>query len=288
MTRPFFRALLLIFSFVLSGAAQDIRVTTLNCSWYFKPGIERPKNAHSDSIPVTMDEYELKTSNLGRMLADSGSEFFALQELGGEEPLNDIAATVGRSFGVQSETAFSLGRDTYTGQNVGAFLLPQKGRWRITEAGRVADLDRVLSKHERVRMRFENGRNLNVLVVHLIRPIGASSAKHDQQIEEIMKWIARQYSQSPNEGFVIMGDTNSNDKPPAPFSLPQWVDAFTIQNVRSTHISGRGLYDRIVVSPNLVISEVSVSELPIGRKANETVQRVWTDHMPVNAHIAFR
>jgi endonuclease/exonuclease/phosphatase family metal-dependent hydrolase len=281
-------ALVVLLASLTALHGQTITVCTQNCAWFFRPDDPSEKSQVSGTRPSTLEEYQEKVGNLSKLLTDSGAEFFGLQELGGRPPLNDLAAVVGKAYGVETQTAFSRGKDTYTGQNVGAFLLRQKDRWKITEAGRVADLDRLVSKHLRVRLVFPNGRALNVLVVHLLRPIGKSAEKHRAQVEAINQWTAGAATASPQDGFVIMGDTNSNENPPAPFAIASWVDAFSIESVRSTHISGRGLYDRIVVSPNLALSKVKVLPLPLPKKPNESQQRVWTDHLTVTAQLSFR
>jgi hypothetical protein len=54
-----------------------------------------------------------------------------------------------------------------------------------------------------------------------------------------------------------------------------------------SNITGYGFYDRIVVSPNLQIKNVRVAELPILRKANESIMRVRTDRRSASTQVEF-
>jgi hypothetical protein len=54
-----------------------------------------------------------------------------------------------------------------------------------------------------------------------------------------------------------------------------------------SNISGHGFYDRGVVSPNLQIKNFKVAELPILRKANESIMRVRTDRRSASTQVEF-
>lgn len=280
-----------VFSFLLcvfTGlSAQDLTLSTLNCCWCFLPDNQAGQVRTGDKV-TTNEEFSRKIDNLASMLTRAGVEFAGLQELGGEAELRSLSGAVGQSLGVAVDNAFAKGRDTYTGQDVGAFLCRQPGRWTIKECGRVPSLERLLSKHLLVSLYFANGKVINVLVVHLIRPIASGKNKHEAQIAGICQWAQESFAARPDQGFVIAGDTNSQDLPPSPFSMSGWLDAFTRFPCPTTHIGGRGLYDRIVVSPNLQIGASQLTPPTLPARANETLRRVWTDHFLVSARVNFK
>jgi hypothetical protein len=107
-------------------------------------------------------------------------------------------------------------------------------------------------------------------------------------VAAIASWAKAQYAANPREGIIILGDTNSSENPPHPFTMTEWFDVFTGSPIRSTHVSGKGLYDRIVVSPNLAAKDVVVGTLPFGQKPNQYLVRTWTDHCPVTATVQFK
>ena len=79
--------------------------------------------------------------------------------------------------------------------------------WVVTSKGRVADLDRIVSKHLLIQATKDKAR-VYVLAVHLLRPIGAQAEKQAAQREAIGAWATGLLTREPGATVVIAGDTN--------------------------------------------------------------------------------
>ena len=98
------------------------------------------------------------------------------------------------------------GTDTATGQEVG--LIYNLPSWSVSNRGRVAELDRIVSKHLLVEAR-QGKSHVLFLVLHLVRPIGNQTGKHREQISAVGAWMQRTTAANPLAAVVVLGDTNS-------------------------------------------------------------------------------
>ena len=114
---------------LLAGVAcgeSDINLATLNCYWFFdaqegKGDIDKPR---------TTLEYSTKAGHLIGLLPKEAPLFVGFQEIGGGEDLAALAHSASARYGRAYQTLFARGKDTATGQNVGAILDTSSG-WGV-------------------------------------------------------------------------------------------------------------------------------------------------------------
>lgn len=280
------------FLFAVPGFSQDhISVATLNCYWFFngdegKGSIDKPR---------TGLEYSTKAGHLIGLLPPEAPLFVGFQEIGGGEDLEALAKSATARYGHPYQSLFVHGRDTSTGQNVGA-ILDSKAGWGVYgRPSRVSDLERELSKHLAVRLTNAVA-SVDICVVHLRRPIGEDGVdKQRNQCRALLRWAMRHMAKDPKANLIIMGDFNEGHpvgsssqalsvlfqaKPPLVESLT------TLEGKISTHTDGKA-YDRILVSEaiakglnGLKLDRVVVQTHRHGRGEE---RRSYTDHFPVVA-----
>ncbi len=258
-----------VFFLVLAGAvfAADLKVATLNCYLLFDPAIDHRGKVDDDNR-MTSAQYQQKLTNLATLT--KGYNVVALQEIGGKTETAALAKAAGFSW------AWMQGRDTATGQEVA--LLHNLPNWQVTSKGRVAELDRVVSKHLLV-LATKGQERVYVLVVHLLRPIGAQQQKQESQRKAIGEWAQRLLAQESGATIVILGDTNNSSRESL-YGLGN--DAGDLNGYAPTHLTNK-CYDRLVVAGVGKWAGIEVLRPPYGRRPNDANKRVWTDHYFVGA-----
>lgn len=269
----FFFILVLTFGHVLADVG--FRIGTLNCYLCFKPGVAHSGNIANES-PLSPVEYQSKIENLAKLM--SGVDVVALQEVGGRAEIEDLAKATGCSW------VFAKGKDTYTGEEVGVvYRLPG---WKVVSNGRVPALDGLLSKHLLVTAERGSER-VRILVVHLIRPLKAGVEKHQKQIEAVGAWLQSMQASEPNTTFIVLGDTNDTHSRRGGSLFGVGVEAGELIDFQATHIGGR-CFDRIVLAGPGKFANVSINVPPYGKKPNDSLKRVWTDHFMLSADIVLK
>jgi hypothetical protein len=264
------RPALLFLLLLVAAQAADLRVATLNCFLLFDPAIEHPGKLDEERA-LTSEEYQRKIENL--ISLTNGYEVIGLQETGGRSEIEAMAKVGGYQW------AFAKGKDTYTGQEVGAlYKLPG---WKISGIGRVGALDKLLSKHLAFTA-TKDGETIHFLVVHLIRPIGKQEEKHQQQVAAITQWADGLRQLHTKDTIVILGDTNSDRTP----LLSIGTEAGAQNRWAATHLTGKA-FDRLVAL-NGSWSAVEVKRPPYGKKPNDLNKRLWTDHFLLGATLSTR
>jgi hypothetical protein len=268
------RLLALWLAFATAALAADLRIATLNCFLLFKPGIEH-RGQLDNANPLTPGQYGEKIANLLTLV--SGAQFIGLQETGGRAEIEDLAAAGGYQW------AFAKGRDTYTGQEVGAlYRLPG---WKVIINGRVGALNAAVSKHLLVTAR-KDAQTIHFLVVHLIRPIGEQAAKHQHQLDCIAAWAREIIAREPASSVVILGDTNHPTSTPASSIYGIGQEAAPLHSPAATHLNGQS-YDRLVLVGDGAWNSTQIRRPPYGRKPNKSLTRVWTDHFALEAVLSY-
>lgn len=265
------KSLVLFLSLLVAAVAGDIRVATLNCYLFFDPAIDHPGQV-DDNNPLTRETYVRKVENLAQLA--SKYDVVGLQETGGRKEISDLAAALGFDWG------YAKGRDTYTGQEVG-FVYRRLPGWKFTVNGRVADLDRVLSKHL-LMTAVKDGVRVRFLTVHMIRPIGQNADKHRAQTQAINAW-AEAEMRTPSTIVVVLGDMNYGERSPL-FNFGSEVNQ--ANGYAATHLSGRA-FDRMTASAPAKWSEIEIVAPPYGRRPNDHLKQIWTDHYLVGARLRF-
>ena len=254
---------------VIAGAAfgADLKVGTLNCYLLFDPAIDHRGKVDDDNR-MTAEQYQQKLANLSTLT--KGYNVIALQETGGKAETAALAKAAGLSW------VWTQGRDTATGQEVA--LLHNLPSWQVTSKGRVAELDRVVSKHLLV-LATKGQERVYFLAVHLLRPIGAQQEKQEGQRKAIGAWAEGLLARESGATVVILGDTNNSSRESL-YGLGN--DAGELNGYASTHLTNK-CFDRLVVAGNGKWAGIEVLRSPYGRKPNDTNKRVWTDHYFVGA-----
>lgn len=259
--------------FVLSitaVAGEDVRIATLNCYLLFSPALSHQGNVAKENR-LSSDQYSEKIENLLSLV--KGANFIALQETRGKAEIEELAKAGGYAW------AFAKGRDTYTGEEVGAlYSLPG---WDVTVNGRVAELDKTISKHLLVTAK-KGTQKIRFLIVHLIRPIGQNEAKHNIQIAAIRQWAESTFSAEPKSCVVILGDTNhaTNQQGSSIFDIGR--EAGELLGFPATHLDGRN-YDRLVLVGPGEWRDALINRPPYGKRPNDILKRTWTDHFVMGA-----
>jgi endonuclease/exonuclease/phosphatase family metal-dependent hydrolase len=263
-------ALFLLIVGVALGA--DLKVGTLNCYLLFDPSIDHRGKVDDDNR-MTSAQYQQKLTNLATLT--KGYDVVALQEIGGKAETAALAKAAGFSW------AWTQGRDTATGQEVA--LLHNLPNWQVTSKGRVAELDRVVSKHLLV-LATKGQERVYFLAVHLLRPIGAQQQRQEGQRKAIGAWVQGLLARESGAAVVILGDTNNSSRESL-YGLGS--DAGELNGYASTHLTNK-CYDRLVVAGNGKWIGIEVLKPPYGRKPNDANKRVWTDHYFVGATLKLK
>ena len=203
-----------------------------------------------------------------------------------------------RRYGRKYQPLFVRGRDTATGQEVGAILDTTRGWGVYGQPSRVSELERELSKHLVVRLTNAVA-TVDVCVVHLRRAIGAEgSEKQKEQNRALLKWALRHLAKNPQANVIILGDFNevhpvgNPDQSVAVLfqARPPLVDALTfVKGKPRTHADGKA-YDRVFLSEAVVegmsglkYQSISIQEHRHGKGEQ---RRVYSDHFPVCVKLA--
>ena len=271
-TKRILSALLLSVLLAAQLLATEISVATMNCFLFFDPAIDHSGNVDSED-PLTPAQFTQKTKNLASLVHGVG--FVGLEETGGRSEIEALAKVGGFEWG------FAKGKDTYTGEEVGAlYHLPA---WKVTVRGRVPALDKLLSKHLYVTASQAN-HTVHLLVVHLIRPIGKNEEKHQAQLAALKSWATDLAAKDPKATIVVMGDTNNTAKPKGTSLIGLGSEAGEKNGYAATHLNG-SIYDRIILIGKGTIKDVQVVPPPYGAKPSKDEKKVWTDHYLLKATI---
>ena len=214
-----------------------------------------------------------KLTNLATLT--KGYDVVALQEIGGKTETAALAKAAGFSW------AWTQGRDTATGQEVA--LLHNLPSWQVTSKGRVAELEKIVSKHLLV-LATKGQERVYFLAVHLLRPIGAQQQKQEGQRRAIGGWAQGLLARESGATVVILGDTNNTSRESL-YGLGN--DAGDLNGYAPTHLTNK-CYDRLVVAGVGKWAGIEVLRPNYGRKPNDTNKRVWTDHYFVGATLVFK
>lgn len=262
-----FRFFALFLLATVAEAASGLRIGTLNCYLLFDPGIEHPGKVDNEN-KMTAEQYQTKVANLATLLR--GYQIVALQETGGREEISALGKAAGMSW------LWTRGRDTATGQEVG--ILHNLPGWKVTPKGRVAELDRIVSKHLLLHASRER-ESVYVLAVHLLRPIGAQAERQASQRQAIGGWARMLSEREPGAVVVIAGDTNFSDRQTV-YGLGR--DAGELNRYAPTHLAGR-CFDRLVAIGPSSWSNIEIRRPPFGTRPNDANKLLWTDHYFVGA-----
>ena len=275
---------------------RTVSIATMNCYWFFA----QDENNDKADKPRNRSEYELKAGHLIGLLPQQAPLFIGLQEIGGGEDINALARSAKARYKHQYQPLFVKGKDTATGENVGALFDISQGWGVAGRPSRASDLEKELSKHLVVRL-TNAVTSVDVCVIHLRRPIGNGGAeKQINQCRALLRWAMRHLTANPRANIVVLGDTNEGHPVGSPKqslavlfqSRPPMIDALgTLPGKVSTHTDGKA-YDRIFISDAMArgtaclkLESVRIQKHRHGKGPD---QRLYTDHYPVVAQFTVR
>ncbi len=111
------------------------------------------------------------------------------------------------------------------------------------------------------------------------RPIGAQAEKQAKQREAIGTWATALLSRESGATVVIVGDTNNSDRKSL-YGVGR--DAGELNGFAATHLTNK-CFDRLVVAGSGSWTAIEILKPPYGKRPNDTLKRVWTDHYFVGA-----
>ena len=263
-------SVLLFLLLATAALGAEVRVATLNCLLLFDPTIDH-RGKVDDEQRMTPAQYSAKLGNLANLL--KGYEVVGLQETGGQAEIAALAARCGMSW------LWSRGNDTATGEEVG-FLHKMPG-WTVTSKGRVPALDRVISKHLLVHAQ-RNDQRILFLVLHLLRPMGNQSAKHQQQLAAVGDWMRRTQLTEPKTTLVVLGDMNNTHTEKGTSLFSVGAEAGEQVGFAATHLANKA-FDRLVLFGPGKWSAVEIRKPPFENRPAAPLKRVWTDHFLLGA-----
>ena len=262
-----FRHVSLLLLLTVTAIAAELKVGSLNCYLLFDPAIDH-RGKVDDANRMTPEQYRTKVANLATLT--KGYELVSLQEIGGREEVTALAKAAGMSW------AWTQGKDTATGQDVA--VLHNLPGWTVSSKGRVAELDRVVSKHLLV-LATKGQERVYFLAVHLLRPIGPQAEKQAKQREAIGAWATGLLSRDPGATVLVVGDTNFSDRKTL-YGVGR--EAGELNAFAATHLTNK-CYDRLVVAGVGEWAGIEVLRPPYGPRPSDANKRVWTDHYFVGA-----
>ncbi|HTJ77844.1 MAG TPA: hypothetical protein VL357_02515 [Rariglobus sp.] len=257
--------LILLALILVSSLSAEIKIGTLNCYLLFAPGSD-PGGQLTDKM-LSPEAYTEKVTHLASLV--KGLDFVGLEEIGSEVDTKNMAKAAGTY-----QPLFVQGKDTYTGEDVGALVLKRSGL-TVKKASRVSSLEN-LSKHLLVTLDAD-GKRYAVLVVHLLRPIGKNELKHEAQLDSIRDWVESVKNSTPDTTIIVLGDFNNDGKKLLPLE-----DSAAVSDYVPTHLTGK-VFDHIFTSGKL--HDVEIVRPPLPKRSNDTLKSLWTDHFLVEASV---
>jgi endonuclease/exonuclease/phosphatase family metal-dependent hydrolase len=286
-----FRLLCFVLMVFVVAQAQTVSVTTLNCYAFFGGGETHMELGQPKSSP----EYWTKAQNLVSLWPTNPPLVVALEEIGGAREAVYLSRFAAQRYQHAFQPVFAETKDTFTEEAVGAMIDLSQG-WKISgKPGRVAALDKDLSKHL-VIMLTNNFSQLQICIVHLRRAIGQYGVRAQQNQNLALKhWAESQLAANPRANVILLGDFNETKNPGdaasplAPVVVPAGPlrDTFSLAGgTFRTHANGRA-YDRILISDALEKGAAgwkfeTVSVQP-HRHGKGDERKLFTDHFPVTA-----
>lgn len=258
------RFLFVLLTLVTSLSAA-IKVGTLNCFFLVDPS--RPAEGQLSEKAPPPATYSAKLENLSGLI--KGLDVVGIQEVGSAVETQALAKAS------DYQALFVQGKDTFTGQDVGALVAKRSGL-TVKKAARVPALE-TLSKHLLVTLDAD-GTRYAVLVVHLLRPLGKNEAKHLVQLAAIRTWAESMKNTAPDTTLVVLGDFNNPSKELLPMH-----DSAELTGFAPTHLTGKA-FDHIFTTGTL--GGVEIVRPPLPKRPNETLKALWTDHYLVKAAVS--
>lgn len=258
-------------------APNKLVVMTWNVEWMFDAdkSDNRSDLSKQQSSP-SADYWKWKVAAVAKAIAACDATIVALQEIEGNQSLNDIAKELREKHRQNFRTAFIQGSDSFTEQDVG--ILQRSGLMnyrRYEQSKAMFDSKQYynLSKHLVAEFRWADVSSpLTVLNMHL-RATAESEEERTKQGRLARWWLESQLD--AGQDVIFLGDINS-EHPVGQvagemkffidggetLNPPQCIDLLTKATDRNqpTHLILPKQFDRIIVSPSLMVDDPSTRD----------------------------
>jgi endonuclease/exonuclease/phosphatase family metal-dependent hydrolase len=183
--------------------ADAFSVGTFNLDWALDAQDDKRTALGLKHRAKTPDDWTWKRDNIAKILAAEKLDVVALQELGGERELGDIAWAVKEQGGPQYDWVFVPSDDKNTGQHVGLM-----SRFPLTNERR---LGANMRKQMVADMELPGGEVVTVVVVHArTGNYPAYTADRRKQARSVKKALVKLAKERP---LLVLGTFNEPDTP---------------------------------------------------------------------------
>ena len=197
------------------AAPRQLRVVSWNVEWMYDDyqGDNRSDLAKQQSAP-SQEYWQAKLSGVAEVLAGTDAHIIALQEIEGDQTLNELMQILRDKHRQSFRMAFIQGSDRFTEQDVG--VLVRNGMVAYTrreQSKTMFDSEQFynLSKHLFVEMRWANVDSpLTLLNVHF-RATAEAEEPRARQARLARHWLEPNLDRG--EDVIVLGDFNSEAAP---------------------------------------------------------------------------
>ncbi len=195
----------------LDPAPARLVVMTWNVEWMFDHNTSDNQSdlARQQSAP-SVEYWKWKVAAVAKAIASCDATIVALQEIEGNQTLNDIAKELRDKHGQNFRTAFIQGSDTFTEQDVGILQRSGLMNYRRHEQSKAMFDSKQyynLSKHLVAEFRWADVSSpLTIINMHL-RATAESETERTKQGRLARRWLERQLD--AGEDVIFLGDINS-------------------------------------------------------------------------------
>ncbi len=263
------------FTFAQDETPEKLVVVTWNVEWMYDDDLSDNRSDLSKEQSAPSKEYwHTKLDSVAAVLAATGGDIIALQEIEGDQTLAAITAELRQKHKLNYRQAFIPGSDRFTEQDVGLLFRSGLTQYRRHEQSReMFDSNNYynISKHLVGEFNWKSIESpLTVMTVHL-RATAESEDFRVRQARLARYWLTPEIARG--EDVILLGDLNTehpvgentgdmleligsgavtgNEKGK---TIPPLVDLlqFASADHRKTHLILPRAFDRILVSQSLV------------------------------------
>ena len=256
------------------AAPEKLIVMSWNVEWMFDDDKQdnRSDLAREQSAPSAA-YWQWKVTTVAEAIAKSNATIVALQEIEGSQTLADIAKVLREKHQLNYRAAFIQGSDSFTEQDVGILQRTGLNQYRRHEQSKTMfDSQQYynVSKHLVAEFRWREVQSpLTLMNVHF-RATADAESERTRQGKLARYWVQPQLA--AQQDVIILGDLNSEhsvgelagemkymvegDVQSASTPMPM-IDllAKAPENARRTHLILDKQFDRIIVSPSLMVDD---------------------------------
>jgi len=258
---------------------EEVLIGTWNIKFFYDHDkTDNNSNLGKEMSAPDEQKWKERVKLTAAAIAQIKPTLLGLQEIENKKVVEELAAELKTSHGLEYTVGFIQGNDPYTEQDVAFLAAKRPGTLtykRVEDAGLTltnTNLFKIPSKHlalQLVHTRPDGAAlRLTVMVAHLKAGGNPDEPQRVRQSRVLNRWAEKLMTAGAGEGVIVLGDFNAGKK----FATTTATDGVGVlrgmETVavaddmidlneyldvadRRTHVSGREL-DRILVSPNLI------------------------------------